>query len=56
MAKHDFDDVCWSRYRARSLAETAHHMRLRVRKRADVDSTTDETAADSSEPPANEVK
>jgi hypothetical protein len=54
MAKHDPDDIYWNRYRERSLAEAAHH--IRARKRADAGNRADKAEDDSSKPLASEVE
>ncbi len=54
MTKHDPGDVYWNRYRERSLAEVAHHMRLR--KLLDTGNGADNAEVDSSKPPANEAE
>ena len=54
MAKHEPDDIYWNRYRERSLAEAAHH--IRARTPADAGNKAAKAEDDNPKPPASEVE
>jgi hypothetical protein len=57
MSTHDADheDAWWSRYRARSSAEAAHHAR-KLSAAGNSEPSVDEVTVGSTKPPTNEVK